>query len=51
MGKILLSIKPIYVNKILNGTKKYEYRKRKPKRNDIGKLIIYSTSPIKKVVS
>lgn len=50
MSKILISINPKYVEKILSGTKKYEYRKVLPKKN-INKIIIYSTSPIKKVVA
>ena len=49
MSKILMPINPIYVEKILSGTKKYEYRKTLPKKN-IDKMIIYSTSPIKKVI-
>lgn len=49
MSKVLMSIKPIYVDKILSGTKKYEYRKIVPKKR-IDTIIIYSTSPIKKVV-
>lgn len=51
MSKILISINPEYVEKILLGQKKYEYRKVKPSRNDIDKLIIYSTAPVKKVVA
>lgn len=50
MTKVLMSIKPEYVEKILNGTKKYEYRKMKTKL-DIDKIIIYSTNPVKKVVA
>lgn len=50
MSKILISINPKYVEKILSGTKKYEYRKTLPKKN-IDKMIIYSTSPIKKIVA
>ena len=49
MSKILMSIKPEFVEKILNGEKKYEYRKTLPKKN-IDKIIIYSTYPIKKIV-
>ena len=45
----IMSIKPEHVEKILNGTKKYEYRKTKTKLN-IDRIIIYSTNPIKKVV-
>lgn len=44
MSKILLSIKPEYAYKILNGTKKYEYRKRLPQKS-IDKIVIYSTAP------
>lgn len=50
MGKILMSIKPCYVDKILSGTKKYEYRKIKAKKNNIDKMIIYSTYPVKSIV-
>jgi predicted transcriptional regulator len=44
-----MSIKPEYVNKIFSGIKKYEYRKIKCK-SAIDKIIVYSTSPVKKVV-
>jgi predicted transcriptional regulator len=44
-----MSIKPEYVNKIFNGSKKYEYRKIKCK-NKPNKIIVYSSSPIKKIV-
>ena len=50
MSKILIPINPVHVEKILLGTKKYEYRKITPKKN-IDKMLIYSTSPIKKVVA
>ena len=50
MSTILLPIKPEYVEKIINKTKLYEYRKKQPKRK-IDKIIIYSTTPIKKVVA
>ena len=49
MQNILISINPEYVERILNGTKKYEYRKIKCKKN-IDKIIIYSTFPVMKVV-
>ncbi len=51
MCKILMPINPEYVDEILAGRKKYEYRKIKAKRNNIDKMIIYSTSPIMKVVA
>ena len=50
MKKILISIKPEYVERIINGTKKYEYRT-KAAKSDIKSLIIYSTFPTKKVVA
>ena len=46
---ILISIKPEYVENIFNRTKKYEYRKIKCKQ-DVNKIIIYSTAPVMKVV-
>jgi predicted transcriptional regulator len=49
MCKILLSINPKHVENIFNGTKKYEFRKIRCKEN-IDKIIIYSTAPIMKVV-
>lgn len=51
MCNILMSIKPQYVEKILSGNKKYEHRKNRAKRNDIDKMIIYSTAPVMKVVA
>ncbi len=49
MSKILLSIKPEYVERILNGTKQYEFRKRLAK--DVTKIVVYSTAPVKRVVA
>lgn len=49
MSKILLSINPEHVDRILDGTKRYEFRKVKC-RGDISKIIIYCTSPVMKVV-
>ncbi len=48
MSKILLSIKPEYVKMILEGTKRYEYRKRLAKH--VTKIVIYATAPEKKIV-
>ena len=49
MSKILMSIKPEYVDKIFSGSKKYEYRKGLCKEK-IDTIIVYSSSPIQKVV-
>ena len=45
-----MSINPIYADKILSGTKKYEYRKVKAKKDKVNKIVIYATYPIMKVV-
>lgn len=48
--KIMLSVNPEHVAKILNGSKKYEYRTIAAKE-DVNSLLIYVTTPIKKVVA
>lgn len=47
---IIISINPEHVANIINGTKKFEYRT-KAAKCDIGKIIIYETTPVKKVVA
>ncbi|AMK73875.1 MULTISPECIES: ASCH domain-containing protein [Bacillus] len=47
--KVLLSIKPEYVEEIINGTKKFEYRKRIFKKK-VDSVIIYSTMPVGKII-
>lgn len=49
MKALLLSIRPEYVERILQGTKKFEYRKRLAKE-DVSVIYIYSTYPSMKVV-
>ncbi len=44
MSKILLSIKPEYVKLILEGNKKYEFRKRLA-QEAVDSIVIYSSSP------
>ncbi|MFR5844991.1 MAG: ASCH domain-containing protein [Oscillospiraceae bacterium] len=39
MATILLSIKPEYANKIFDGQKHYEYRKRIPKKTRYQRLL------------
>jgi len=50
MKKIIISINPQHVKNIINGTKKFEYRT-KAAKSDVKKIIIYETTPIKKVVA
>lgn len=47
---IVISINPKHVKNIINGTKKYEYRTRAAKQ-DVNKIIIYETIPVKKIVA
>ena len=48
---VLLSIKPKYVEEIMNGNKRYEFRKSIFRcREDVELVYIYSTSPVKKIV-
>jgi len=47
---VLLSIKPKYVEKIVNGEKQYEFRKKIFKNKQVRKAFIYSTAPTKKIV-
>lgn len=47
--KVLLPIKPQYVSRIFDGTKRFEFRKRAFGRK-VDRVVIYSSSPIMKVV-
>lgn len=50
MCKILISINPEHVEKIIAGIKKYEFRTKVAKK-DIDAIIIYCTYPTKKVLA
>lgn len=45
-----MSIKPEFVEEIIQGNKKFEYRKRIFKRTDITSVVVYATKPYGKVV-
>ena len=49
MPTMLLSIKPEYAKAILDGKKKYEFRKRRCKAG-VSKIVFYATAPESKVV-
>ena len=49
MRCLLLSINPEYVERILSHEKRFEFRKNRCK-DDVDRLIIYCTNPVKKVV-
>ncbi|HIF9058709.1 ASCH domain-containing protein [Photobacterium damselae] len=48
--KVLLSIKPEFVEKIFSGEKLFEYRKAVFKRPEVRSVVIYSTMPEGKIV-
>ena len=48
---ILISIQPQYVEKILNGTKRYEFRKIAPDKSFVRDFYIYSSAPVQRVVA
>ena len=48
--KVVLSIKPEFANKIFDGTKKFEFRKAIFKKTEVKSIIVYASSPVKKVI-
>lgn len=48
--KVLLSIKPEFVEKIFSGEKKFEYRRSLFKKGNVKSIVIYCSSPVQKVV-
>ena len=48
--KILLSIKPQYVDKIVSGEKKYEFRKTIFKRKQVDAIVVYSSGKVGKLI-
>lgn len=50
MSKLLISIKPKYVEEILLGHKKFEFRKTKCNR-PVSSMFIYSTAPVKAIIA
>lgn len=48
--KVILSIKPEFAEKIFDGTKKYEFRRAIFKNPDVKRVVVYSSSPVKKVI-
>ncbi|NOG26603.1 ASCH domain-containing protein [Lysinibacillus fusiformis] len=48
--KVLLSIKPEFVEKIFSGEKQFEYRRSIFKNPNVDTIIVYSTMPVGKIV-
>lgn len=47
---LLLSIHPQYVDKIISGEKRFEYRKQIPTEN-VSHVVIYATAPVKRLLA
>jgi predicted transcriptional regulator len=47
---VILSIKPEFAEKIFDGTKKYEFRRTIFKNRQVEKVIVYASSPVKKII-
>lgn len=50
MTNVLLSIRPLYVRRIFEGTKRYEFRRKIFARKSIERIYIYSSSPVNRLV-
>jgi predicted transcriptional regulator len=48
--QVLLSIHPGHAQAILDGRKRYEFRKRRFSRRGVGKVYLYSTAPVGRIV-
>lgn len=49
-NRLLLSIKPKFANAILDGTKRFEFRRALFRREGVERVIVYASSPEQKVV-
>ncbi len=47
---VLLSIKPVYADRILQGTKRYEYRKALFSAPNVRRVFLYASSPVQRIV-
>ena len=48
--KVLLSIRPEFVSKIFDGSKRYEYRRSIFKNREVSIVIVYASDPIKRII-
>lgn len=47
---VLLPIKPQFVERIFDGSKQFEFRRRVFKNRNVTKIVVYATAPISKVI-
>jgi predicted transcriptional regulator len=48
--RVLLSIKPQYAEAILDGSKKFEFRRAIFRQPDISTIVVYASTPVREVV-
>lgn len=48
--KVLLSIKPEYVDKIFDRSKKFEFRKSIFRHNSVHTIVVYATKPVGRII-
>jgi len=48
--QVLLSIKPEFALKIFDGSKRYEYRRTIFKNQEVSRVIVYASDPIKQII-
>lgn len=48
--RVLLSIKPEFALKIFDGSKRYEYRRAIFKNQEVSRVIVYASHPIKQII-
>jgi predicted transcriptional regulator len=47
---VLLSVRPIYADAILDGAKKFEFRRVLFRHPDVRRIVLYASRPVQKVV-
>ena len=50
LTSVILSIKPRFARAIMDGSKRYEFRRRIFKNENVDTAYIYATSPVKKII-
>lgn len=48
---VLLSIKPVFAERILSGEKSYEFRRRLFKRHDVNMVYLYANSEVRRITA
>jgi len=48
--RVLLSIKPEFALRIFDGSKRYEYRRAIFKNQEVKRVIVYASDPIKRII-